>query len=104
MGILVEQGHEQLELCFQRFLRPWHNVYDELCAPAVGIIGDTMVVMGSTYSTNFTIWMSTNPKANDWKPLVDSFSIGGWDPAFLQTMMGGSICTMEAAIAGRCMV
>jgi xylan 1,4-beta-xylosidase len=64
------------------FLRPWHHVYDELCAPAVGIIGDTMVVMGSTYSTNFTIWMSTNPKANDWKPLVDSFSIGGWDPAF----------------------
>lgn len=66
----------------KRFLRPWHQVYDELCAPAVGIIGDTMVVMGSTYSTNFTIWMSTNPKANDWKPLVDSFSIGGWDPAF----------------------
>jgi hypothetical protein len=64
------------------FLRPWHHVYDELCAPAVGIIGDTMVVMGSTYSTNFTIWMSANPKANDWKPLVDSFSIGGWDPAF----------------------
>ena len=66
----------------KKFLRPWHNVYDELCAPAVGIIGDTMVVMGSTYSSNFTIWMSTNPKANDWKPLVDSFSIGGWDPAF----------------------
>ncbi len=66
----------------KRFLRPWHHVYDELCAPAVGIIGDTMVVMGSTYSTNFTIWMSANPKANDWKPLVDSFNIGGWDPAF----------------------
>jgi len=26
--------------------------------------------------------MSTNPKANEWKPLVDSFEIGGWDPAF----------------------
>jgi hypothetical protein len=26
--------------------------------------------------------MSTNPKANDWKPLVDSFEIGGWDPSF----------------------
>src|SRR5512136_1190416 len=38
----------------RKFLRPWHNVYDELCAPAVGIIGDTMLVMGSTYSTNFT--------------------------------------------------
>jgi xylan 1,4-beta-xylosidase len=66
----------------RKFLRPWHNVYDELCAPAVGIIGDTMLVMGSTYSTNFTIWMSTDPAKNEWKPLLDSFTIGGWDPDF----------------------
>src|SRR5450432_4467968 len=64
MGLLVEQR------------------YDELCAPAVGVIGDTMIVFGSTYTKNFTLWMSTNPKANEWKPLVDSFAIGGWDPAF----------------------
>lgn len=66
----------------KRFLRPWHHVYDELCAPGVGILGDTMIVMGSTYASNFTIWMSTNPKENEWKPLVDSFAIGGWDPSF----------------------
>lgn len=66
----------------RKFLRPWNEGYDELCAPAVGIIGDTMIVFGSTYTSKFTIWMSTNPKANDWKPLVDSFDIGGWDPAF----------------------
>ena len=66
----------------KRFLRPWNEGYDELCAPAVGIIGDTMIVFGSTYTRNFTVWMSTNPKANEWKPLVDSFDIGGWDPAF----------------------
>ncbi len=67
----------------KKFLRPWNGgVYDELCAPAVGIIGDTMLVFGSTYTSNFTLWMSTNPKANDWKPLVDSFEIGGWDPSF----------------------
>lgn len=67
----------------KKFLRPWNaGVYDELCAPAVGIIGDTMIVFGSTYSSNFTIWMSTNPKANEWKPLVDSFELGGWDPSF----------------------
>lgn len=67
----------------KRFLRPWNaGVYDELCAPAVGIIGDTMLVFGSTYTSNFTIWMSTDPKSNNWKPLVDSFAIGGWDPAF----------------------
>jgi xylan 1,4-beta-xylosidase len=66
----------------RKFLRPWNSGYDELCAPAVGIIGDTMLVFGSTYTSNFTIWMSTNPKANEWKPLVDSFALGGWDPAF----------------------
>ena len=72
----------------KKFLRPWNEtlngnrVYDDLCAPAVGIIGDTMLVFGSTYTSNFTIWMSTNPKANDWKPLVDSFDLGGWDPSF----------------------
>lgn len=66
----------------KKFLRPWNKVYDELCAPAVGVIGDTMIVMGSTYANNFTLWMSTDPKRNEWKPLVDSFEIGGWDPAF----------------------
>ena len=66
----------------RRFLRPWNKVYDELCAPALGVIGDTMIVFGSTYEKNFTIWMSTNPRVDDWKPLVDSFEIGGWDPSF----------------------
>ena len=66
----------------RKFLRPWNDGYDELCAPAVGILGDTMIVFGSTYTNKFTIWMSTNPKANEWKPLVDSFDIGGWDPSF----------------------
>jgi len=66
----------------RKFLRPWNKGYDELCAPAIGIIGDTMIVFGSTYTRNFTIWMSTDPKAGQWKPLVDSFDIGGWDPAF----------------------
>jgi len=66
----------------KKFLRSWNEGYDELCAPAVGIIGDTMIVMGSTYTTNFTIWMSINPKTNAWTPLVDSFEIGGWDPTF----------------------
>jgi xylan 1,4-beta-xylosidase len=67
----------------RKFLRPWNtDTYDELCAPAVGIVGDTMIVFGSTYTGKFTLWMSTDPKANEWKPLVDSFAIGGWDPAF----------------------
>jgi xylan 1,4-beta-xylosidase len=66
----------------RKFLRPWNSGYDELCAPAVGILSDTMIVFGSTYTNNFTIWMSTDPVNDKWKPLVDSFEIGGWDPAF----------------------
>ncbi len=66
----------------KHFLRPWNKTNDDLCAPAVGIVGDTMVVFGSTYTRNFTLWGSTNPKGNEWFPIVDSFEIGGWDPAF----------------------
>jgi len=66
----------------RHFLRPEHKVYDDLCAPAVGIIGDTMLVFGSTYGRDFPIWMSTNPKNNEWSELVHKFDIGGWDPAF----------------------
>ena len=78
-------SHDMLHWNFisKKFLRPWNTgTYDELCAPAVGIIGDTMIVFGSTYTRTFSIWMSTDPKGNQWKPLVDSFDIGGWDPAF----------------------
>ena len=77
-------SHDMLHWTFnsRKFLRPWNKGYDELCAPAVGIIGERVIVFGSTYTKNFTLWMSTNPKANEWKPLVDSFEIGGWDPAF----------------------
>jgi hypothetical protein len=64
------------------FLKPYHKVYDDLCAPAVWVQGDTLLVFGSTYSTNFPVWMSTNPKADDWKEAVSAFSIGGWDPDF----------------------
>ena len=64
------------------FLKPWHKVYDDLCAPAVWVQGDTLLVFGSTYSSSFPIWMSTDPKANNWKEAIDSLAIGGWDPAF----------------------
>lgn len=63
------------------FLRPEHKVYDDLCAPSVWIQGDTMLVFGSTYSKNFPIWMSTDPKKDSWKETVHEFEIGGWDPA-----------------------
>lgn len=65
----------------KNFLRPEHKVYDDLCAPSIWVQGDTMLVFGSTYSRNFPIWMSINPKNNEWKEVVHEFEIGGWDPA-----------------------
>jgi hypothetical protein len=62
------------------FLKPYHHVYDDLCAPATLVLGDTLLVIGSTYTKNFPLWMSTNPKKNEWKEAVDSFQAGAWDP------------------------
>ena len=66
----------------RHFLRPEHKVYDDLCAPAVFVLGDTLLVYGSTHEKNFPIWMSTNPKADEWKEAVHNFQVGAWDPDF----------------------
>ena len=67
---------------FRRFLKPFHKVYDDLCAPATLVLGDTLLVLGSTYTIDFPVWMSTNPRVDDWRERVDSFKAGAWDPAF----------------------
>lgn len=60
------------------------NKWDDLCAPAAWVQGDSLCVFGSTYSRIFPIWVSTNPKAENpkWEKAVEHFEIGGWDPAF----------------------
>jgi beta-xylosidase len=82
MGLLVEFRYERLAFYSAPFSKTIHHVYDDLCAPAVWVQGDTLLVFGSTYSRNFPIWMSTNPKAGEWKEAIDSLDIGGWDPDF----------------------
>jgi xylan 1,4-beta-xylosidase len=74
------------------FLKPYHKVYDELCAPAVWSQGDTLFVIGSTHEKNFPIWMSTNPKTDSWKEATDAFEVGAWDPAFLLDDDGRLYC------------
>lgn len=64
----------------RKFLRPEHKVYDELCAPSVSFVNDTLLVVGSTHTKEFPIWMSINPKMDDWKELVHKFEAGAWDP------------------------
>lgn len=72
----------------RKFLKPFHKVYDELCAPATLVLGDTLLVIGSTHTPTFPLWMSTNPQVDDWKEAVNSFWVptdsgkgGAWDPA-----------------------
>ena len=65
----------------RKFLKPYNKVYDELCAPATLVLGDTLLVIGSTYTKQFPLWMSTNPQKDEWKEAVDSFQAGAWDPA-----------------------
>jgi xylan 1,4-beta-xylosidase len=63
------------------FLLPRNHVYDDLCAPATLVVGDTLMVLGSTDTANFPLWMSTNPRVDDWKERVDSFKVAAWDPS-----------------------
>lgn len=58
------------------------NKWDDLCAPAAWVQGDSLCVFGSTYSRIFPIWVSTNPKENEWTKAIEHLDIGGWDPAF----------------------
>lgn len=64
----------------RKFLRPEHKVYDELCAPSLSYVNDTLLVIGSTHTKEFPIWMSTNPEIDDWKELVHKSEAGAWDP------------------------
>ena len=60
-----------------------HQVYDELCAPAVFEMNDELYVIGSTHGPHFAIWKSKNPTKDEWEIAVDNFKVGAWDPAFL---------------------
>ena len=64
----------------RKFLRPEHKVYDELCAPSLSFVNDTLLVIGSTHTKDFPLWMSKNPKTDDWKELVHKSEAAAWDP------------------------
>jgi xylan 1,4-beta-xylosidase len=66
----------------RKFLKPQHRVFDDLCAPAPFVLGDALHVIGSTYTPDFPIWRSTDPKAGKWAEAVPGFKAGAWDPAF----------------------
>lgn len=72
-------------------LGEWNYVYssfqrkpdqDDLCAPAAVVLGDTLVLMGSTYES-LPIWYSTNPKTGRWMHITDASRLPAWDPGLL---------------------
>lgn len=65
----------------RKFLKDMPECYDELCAPAVWGMGDAMYVIGSTYTDQFIVWKTTDPKAGLWEEAAVS-QYGGWDPAY----------------------
>ncbi|MEJ2617980.1 MAG: hypothetical protein P8Z35_23695 [Ignavibacteriaceae bacterium] len=75
-GYLWSNDMDHWKFIPRNFLRPDIHSYDNLCAPAAVVIGDTLLVIGSTYTKNFPLWMSTNSTADNWKIAVDSFKVG----------------------------
>jgi hypothetical protein len=68
-------------------LKPQHEVahpkvYDELCAPALLVMDDALFVLGSTYTQDFPVWKSMNPRVDDWTEATPALAVGAWDPAF----------------------
>ena len=69
----------------RKFLKPQHQVYDELCAPAAFVMDDRLHVIGSTHAPDFPIWRSAAPRGDEgdrWEETVQAFAGAAWDPAF----------------------
>ena len=80
----------------RRFLKPWHKVYGELCAPAVFVVGDTLCVIGSTCSSNFPIWMRSTGKPGN--PLARKKSYSTSTPPNGAGTASASIWTIPSSI------
>jgi hypothetical protein len=68
----------------RRFLKPQHQVEDDLCAPAAWVMNDALYLIGSTENPDFPVYFSRNPKTDDWQEAVEKFPVAAWDPAFFQ--------------------
>lgn len=66
----------------RRFLKPKNQTLDELCAPAAWVMNDELYLIGSTYTTEFTLWKSASPRTDTWTEAKDPFGVPAWDPAF----------------------
>jgi hypothetical protein len=70
----------------------WNYIYnplstnesgDDMCAPAAWSMGDTLLLINSTW-INVPLYFSTDPKNGFSKKLADPFPQAGWDPALFR--------------------
>lgn len=66
----------------RRFLKPEHDVHDDLCAPAPWVMDDELFLLGSSHQPSFPIYASRDPKAGEWREATPVFELPAWDPAF----------------------
>src|SRR3954462_3265980 len=76
----------------RKFLKPDAKVYDELCAPAAWVMDDALYLVGSTHTKEFPIYVSKNPRQDDWREAVPKFEGAAWDPAFFLDDDGRLYC------------
>lgn len=52
---------------------------DDQCAPAAIALGDTLLMIGSTYK-ELPVWYTTNPESGRWKRFSETAILPHWDP------------------------
>ncbi|MBB3186610.1 family 43 glycosylhydrolase [Microbacter margulisiae] len=82
-GFFVSKNLANWKFYYSGFQRKYND--DDQCAPAALAIGDTLLMIGSTYD-NLPVWYSTHPKDERWKHLCETALLPHWDPdLFLDT-------------------
>jgi hypothetical protein len=76
-GFFVSKDLAHWKFFYSGFQRKYNN--DDQCAPAALAIGDTLLMIGSTYE-DLPVWYSTHPKHERWKHLCETALLPHWDP------------------------
>lgn len=82
-GFFVSKNLANWKFYYSGFQRKYND--DDQCAPTALTMGDTLLMIGSTYE-NLPVWYSTHPKDERWKHLCETALLPHWDPdLFLDT-------------------
>jgi len=76
-GFFVSKDLAHWKFYYSGFQRK--PIDDDQCAPTALAIGDTMLLIGSTYD-NLPVWYTIHPKDERWKHLCESALLPHWDP------------------------